>query len=178
MRAAIVAILGLGATLLGATSAHAYEDKVTAGVEAGYAVVVIPETDLPQHGALLGISGSYGLNDIWSLRGHIAYAFHPSSADPLHVAVFGAELLYLIDVLEWVPYFGLGVDGLGTMLAGQAGLELGAHVTLGLEHLLSRDALIGLDIRPHFLPLTVVEAGNVEPVYITVSLRYSLVFEL
>jgi len=75
------------------------------------------------------------------------------------------------------PIVGLGVDGLGTLLAGQAGLELGAHVTLGLEHLLSRDALIGLDIRPHFLPLS-IEADRVEPVYITVSLRYSLVFEL
>lgn len=176
MRAALLVALGLSAGLLSATTARAYEDKMTVGVEAGYALVAIADTDLPQHGAMVGLSSSIGLDDIWSLRGHLAYALHPGE-DPLHVALFGAEILYLLDVLQWVPYFGAGIDGLGTLWQGRAGLELGAHVTLGIEHLLSRDSLVGLDIRPHFLPLA-VNAGRLEPVYVTATLRYSLVFDM
>jgi len=61
--------------------------------------------------------------------------------------------------------------------SGLSGLELGLHVVLGADYLLSREWVIGLDVRPHFLPLTVAE-GRLEPVYITANLRLSYLFEL
>lgn len=160
---------------LWADGAKAYEDKLTLGLEAGYGLVAVP-SDLPEHGVLVGVSSSIGLGDVWSLRGHVDYGYHPGS-DPLHVLVLGAEILYLVDVLQVVPYFGLGIDGLGTYWQDRAGLELGAHVVLGIEYLLSRDTLIGFDIRPHILPLS-VSRELLEPVYITATARFSFVFDL
>jgi hypothetical protein len=172
-RVFLVSAVALSA--LWADGAKAYEDKLTLGVEAGYGLVAVP-SDLPEHGVLVGVSSSVGLGDVWSLRGHVDYGFHPG-ADPLHVLVLGAEILYLVDVLQVVPYFGLGIDGLGTYWQGVAGLELGAHVVLGIEYLLSRETLIGFDIRPHVLPLS-VSRELLEPVYITATARFSFVFDL
>lgn len=175
VRTALPTVSVLLAAWLFAPSARAYEDKLTLGVEAGYGLVAVP-SDLPEHGVLLGVSSSIGLNDIWSVRGHVDYGYHPGD-DPLHVLVVGAEILYLLDVLQVVPYFGLGIDGLGTYWRDRAGLELGAHVVLGIEYLLSRETLVGFDIRPHVLPLS-VNRELLEPVYITATARFSYVFDL
>lgn len=170
-----VALAAVLASLVLADEARAYEDKLTFGVEGGYGLVAIPSS-LPEHGVLLGISSSIGLNDIWSVRAHLDYGYHPAG-EPLHVLVLGAEILYLLDVVQFVPYFGLGIDGLGTYYEDRAGLELGAHVVLGIDYLLSRDTLIGFDLRPHVLPLS-VNRELLEPVYITATLRFSFVFDL
>ncbi len=170
-----IGILGALAIVLLAGPARAYEDKLTLGAQAGYGLVAA-NGDLPRHGALLGLEASVGLDDIWSVRGHLTYGYHPGD-DTLHVAVLGAEILYLLDVLQVVPYFGIGIDGLGTVYQGSAGVELGAHATLGVEYFLTRETLVGLDIRPHVLPLA-IERELLEPVYITGTARFSLVFDL
>jgi len=156
--------------------AAAYEDQGTLGIEAGYGVVVITDTTLPQHGVLFGLELSFGLGDQFAIRGHADYGYHPGD-DEMHIGLFGVEVLYLLDIVRVVPYFGLGIDGIATGYQGAAGLELGFHVALGLEYLLSRHWLIGLDVRPHFLPITLSE-GRVEPVYISSTLRVSWIFDL
>lgn len=176
LASAVLGGVALALLALPAPIARAYEDKLTVGAHAGYGLVAIDDTELPQHGVLLGIASSIGLDDIWSVRGHLSYAYHPGD-DTLHVALLGGELLYLLDVVQVVPYFGLGLDALGTLYQDRAGLELGAHLVLGIEYLLSRDTLIGLDIRPHVLPLQ-VNAGRLDPVYITATARFSLMFDL
>jgi hypothetical protein len=175
VRRASVALSAVLAWSLPVAPAHAYEDKLTLGVEAGYGLVAIPSA-LPEHGVLGGISASIGLDDIWSLRGHVDYAYHPAG-EPLHVLVLGAELLYLVDVVQVVPYFGFGIDGLGTHYEGRAGLELGAHAVLGIDYLLSRETLVGFDLRPHVLPLG-VNTDILQPVYITATMRFSYVLDL
>ncbi|RLB49896.1 MAG: hypothetical protein DRJ42_20080 [Deltaproteobacteria bacterium] len=175
---ALLCLLTLGASYsaVPAPRAAAYEGQATLGVEAGYGVVAITDTDLPQHGALVGLEFGIGLGDQFALRAHADYAIHPGD-DPMHVGLFGIEALYLIDIVRVVPYFGLGIDGILTGYQGSAGLELGFHVTVGAEYLLNRSWLIGLDIRPHFLPITLAE-GRVEPVYIATTLRVSWLFDL
>jgi len=162
--------------LLQPSPAQAYEERLTLGAELGVASVVLDDTDLPEWGALLGLSGSLGLNDIWSLRGHLAWAYHPGS-DPLHVGLMGAEIVYLLDIVEIVPFFGLGLDGLFTLHQGSAGIELGAHGVVGLDYFYSRDLIFGFEIRPHLLPLSIEEA-RLDPVYVTANLRASLLFDL
>lgn len=156
--------------------AIAYEGQGTLGVESGYGVVVITDTTLPQHGVLMGLEFGVGLGDQFALRAHADYGFHPGD-EPMQVGLFGIEALYLVDIVRVVPYFGLGIDGILTGYQDAVGLELGFHVTLGAEYLLSRDWLIGLDVRPHFLPVTFSE-GRVEPVYIATTLRISWLFDL
>ncbi len=170
-----VGLLAAAALLGSGSSAHAYEDRGTVGAELGYGVVVIPDTDLPQHGLVAGVEGSIGLWDVLVARVHAAYAFHPGD-DPLHVVLFGAELLYLVDIVQVVPFFGLGIDGLTTVWQDEVALELGLHVTVGAEYLVSRNVAIGIDVRPHFLPVTLTE-GRLEPVYITVGARISYLFD-
>jgi hypothetical protein len=161
--------------LLAAPKARAYEERWTLGAELGAGVVVVEDSDLPQWGGLVGLTGSLGLDDIWSVRGHLAWAFHPGD-QPLHVGIFGAEIVYLLDIVEFVPFFGAGLDGLFTLHQGSAGMELGAHAVIGIDYLWSRDLLFGLDIRPHLLPLSIEEA-RLDPVYVTANLRASLLFD-
>src|SRR5690606_2637321 len=124
-------------TLCAPGRAAAYEDQLTVGVEAGTGIVVVPETTLPCCGALLGVSSSLGLNDVWSLRAHLDWAWHPSGGPDLQVGLFGIEALYLVDIVQIVPYFGLGLDALATIHEGAVGIELGAHGVVGADYLVS-----------------------------------------
>lgn len=153
--------------------ARAYEEQLTVGVDAGYALASF---DGATHGLTVGVDGSVGLGDLFSLRARAGYGLHPE--DPTtHVAMAGAEVVYLLDVLEWVPYFGVGVDGFVTARDGDTRGDLGLHAVVGLDWLASRDWLLGLDIRPYLLPLAFDDAP-LDPVYLTVTLRASLIFDL
>lgn len=181
MRALPLALSCLAAFGLALTSApgvsHAYEGRATLGLDLGYGLVAITDTDLPQHGVVAGISGGIGLGDQFAVNARAAYALHPSDADLLHVGILGVEGVYLVDIVQIVPFFGVGLDGLVTGYQGTAGLELGLHAVVGADYLLSREWIIGLDIRPYFLPVTVAE-GRLEPVYVVANLRLSYLFEL
>lgn len=172
-RAGAAAALGVAlAVAAGATGrAQAYEDQLTLGLGLGYAAVVT--NGLPPHGALAQVSASVGLDDVWTVQASLSYALHPGS-EPLHVGIVGAELIYVVDVLEVVPFFGLGADAIGTIHAGNAGVDAAAHAILGVDYLASRTWLVGLDVRPYVLFTRL----STEPVYITVSARASLIFDL
>jgi len=80
-------------------SVHAYEDQQTIGVGAGYAYTI--SDTAPASGARLELSASAGLSLAWTARARLSYALHPD-ADPLHVGMAAVELLYIVDVLEFV----------------------------------------------------------------------------
>jgi hypothetical protein len=131
-----------------AIPARAYEDQLTLGVGAGYAHA--SSDALPRNGALFDVSASAGLGAVWSLRGRASYALHPD-AEPMHVALIDAELLYLIDVLELVPYFGLGAGAAGRVWSGVVDVDPTAHAVIGLDYLISRALTLELDARPYLL---------------------------
>jgi hypothetical protein len=137
----------------------------------GYANLV--SDVLPSHGVVLSAEASMGLDDIWTVRAGLALAQHPANA-PVSVMLASAELLYLIDVFELVPYFGAGVDGIGTLHAGALGTDLGVHPVLGLDWLPSRDLVFGLAVRP----IVLVSALDQAPVYFTFALTASMLFDL
>ncbi len=173
-RAGASAALGIALAVAAAGSpgrARAYEDQLTLGLGLGYAVVVT--NGLPPHGALAELSASVGLDDTWTVRANLSYAFHPGH-DPMHVGLVGAELIYMVDVLEVVPFFGLGVDAIGTLYQGAAGVDAAAHAIVGVDYLAAREWLVGLDIRPYVL----LTRLSTDPVYFTASARFSLVFDL
>src|SRR6201999_3110574 len=97
---------------LGSGSVHAYEDQAGLAIQLGYAHAT--ESSLPHSGALLGLEASLGLSPIWSVRGLFSYGYHPAASNPLSALMLGGELLYLVDVLEVVPYFGAGIDAFGS----------------------------------------------------------------
>jgi hypothetical protein len=161
--------------LLPSVSALAYEDEVTLGLEAGYGRV-LGTTPAPEQGPVIGLTSSVGIGDVWSVRGRLSYGVHPGTPS-LHLGVAGAEVLYLLDVLEWVPYFGAGLDGLFSVSGGNLAGDLAAHAVVGIEWVVSWDWLLALEARPYVLPLELGETG-LDPVYLTVTVRASLRFSL
>ena len=172
-RARALASCLAGLSLLVPGALHAYEDQASLGVDVGYAYATTKT--LPHSGAMLGLEASLGLDDIWTVRAFASYSLHPG-ARSLSVATFGAELLYLIDVLEWVPYFGAGVTGIGSWfdIAPRVSTELGVHPVVGLDWLVSRQLVLGLVVRPEFL----VTAWDRDPIYLSVGLSASLLLDL
>lgn len=151
--------------------AHAYEDQVTLGLGAGYANAV--SDSLPQHGALFDLSSSVGLSNVWTIRGRASYAYHPDDV-PMHVGILGAELLYMIDVTEVVPYFGIGMDGIGHALKhGTLTVDAASHVVLGIDYLASRSVALELDGRA----LALWTALDHDPLYITATLSVIWIFD-
>ncbi|HEX2675937.1 MAG TPA: hypothetical protein VHM19_04840 [Polyangiales bacterium] len=169
-RRATALSFALAAWLL-APAAYAYEDQASLGVQLGYAHAVFDAA--PRNGAVVGAEASLGLSDIWTVRGGFSYGFHPDD-HPLSMFVASAELLYLVDVFELVPYFGAGIDGLGALRNSNLGLDFGVHPVLGLDWLPERNLVFGLEARPVFL----LSALDHDPVYLTLALSGSLLFDL
>ncbi|HEX7476454.1 MAG TPA: hypothetical protein VF331_01480 [Polyangiales bacterium] len=153
------------------SAARAYEDQATVGLSLGYANAVFKGQPAPGAAAIL--HGSLGLGDIWSVRAQLGYGFHPDHT-PLSVLMAGADLIYTIDVLEWVPYFGAGIDALSTLRARAVGAEAGLHAALGLDWLCSRSFGFELEARPVFL----LTALGRDPVYFTLTLSGLLFLDL
>jgi hypothetical protein len=163
-------LLGALACLLPATVARAYEDQLALGLGAGYAHAL--SSAPASHGVLFDLTGGAGLSPAWTVRGRFSYAFHPAE-QPLHVALAGAELLYLFDVVELVPYFGAGLDGVSRARAGHFEVDAAAHLVVGLDYLLSRDFILGLDLRSHVL----VTALDRDPIYVALTASAVWLFE-
>ena len=94
--------------LLLAASTHpsqvrAYEDQLSFGIGAGYAYAT--RAGASHHGAYFQLEASLGVSPTWSVRGVLAYAEHPASPR-WSQGLLGIEALYLVDVLELVPYAG------------------------------------------------------------------------
>ncbi|MCB9614294.1 MAG: hypothetical protein H6722_17800 [Sandaracinus sp.] len=168
---AALAVLGVVAL---PSTASAYEDEVTLSIGTGYGVV-LANPDLPTHGARLAVDVGIGLNDAWTLTPRVEWVFHPAS-EMLHVGIVGLETTYAFDILEIVPFFGLGLDGIGTLRDGAFGVDLAVHAVVGLDWLVTRDWLVGLDVRAYVLPFSLATNG-IDPVYLTVGLHVGYGFE-
>src|SRR5690606_33469185 len=110
--------------------ARAYDDQLTLDVAAGWAVA--PVLDAPNNGPGGGVGASFGFDDAWGLGVYAQWFVHPpfNGGDSLHFGIVGVEGLYYLDILQVVPFFGLGVDVLPTYDAATEswGAEFAAHV--------------------------------------------------
>jgi hypothetical protein len=148
---------------------HAYEDQQTLGIGAGYAHAF--SDTAPGPGARLELSGGTGLSLAWTARARLAYALHPDR-DPLHVGLAALDLLYIIDVLEFVPYFGAGASVFAMARAGAWNAYPAVHAVLGVDYLMSRALTLELDVSAHAL----ITALETDPLYLTATV--SLVWML
>ena len=152
-------------------NASAYENQLTVGGNLGFAERIADEG--PRHGGMFGVSSSIGLDDIWTARGRFSYSVHH---DPslLHAFFLSAEILYLIDILEFVPYFGGGPDGVATLWNDQLKIDFALHAVAGVDYLFSREVIFGLEVRPLFLI-----TGNVSQLaYLSVNFTVNYCFEM
>lgn len=151
--------------------AHAYDGQVTLDVTVGWAIA--PALDAPDNGPGGGIGASFGFGDTWGLGVYANYFAHPpfNGGDTLHFGIVGVEGLYYLDILQVVPFFGIGIDVIPTYddATESWSADFAAHVRASLDYLISREAIIGIDIRPYVL----FTALSVDPVYITFLARFS-----
>lgn len=168
----IVAVVSLA--LLGAVrKAGAYEEQWSLDGALGYALLV--RDDWPtRQGAGIDLGAGIGLWDTVVVRGSLGYALLSDGARREQVGRFRAEGIYLLDVLQLVPFFGAGITLTTAQHSdAQVPLRAGVHVVVGLDYLLSRAWIVGLDVRSGVL----FEAGD--PLNATdVSLRVSRMLEM
>jgi hypothetical protein len=173
-----VAAVAFTASLL-PSAARAYEDQATLEIGLGYAHAFAG--GLSASGPALAVAGSVGLGDVWTLRAMLGGSVHPavSGETPTAAVPFGGvELLYVVDVLQWVPCVGLGIDVVGTVSATGVGADLAAHTVLGLDWLVSRAWLLGVDVRAYLLLSDLATGTPRFPVYLTFAVKTGVVFDL
>jgi hypothetical protein len=166
----LAVLLALLTALAHAPSAHAFEDKIALAAGAGYAVW--PGAPAP-HGAALDLQAGVGLSAAWQLRAGLAYALHPSDGPTVHTAGLRGELVYMIDIVEIVPFGGLGVSGIAVFHSEDSAIEPAAHFVAGAAYWLSFDWLLELDVRAHFLPDEVER----DPLYLVSTLSLVLTLD-
>jgi len=170
---ALAGALALAAAL--PSEAAAYDEQVTLDVNVGWGVAPALEM-APNHGPTGALATTIGFDDAWALGINLGWAVHPPLTDdsePFQLGIAGVEGLYYIDILQVVPFFGVGVDLLPTFDGTQWFVDFAAHVRLSLDYLVSRDIAVGVDIRPYIL----LTALSTDPVYITFQARLSILLD-
>ncbi len=160
-------------------TASAYAGQLGLAVASGYSGIA-SNTVLPAHGLALSVAAAYGIDDTFEVRLRGTWAFHPDSAGALHRFAPGVEFVYLLDILEFVPLFGVGLDVPFSWSPESATapwwVDAAAHGLLGLDWLPSRGWSVGVEVRPY---LHITEwSGDRGVVWVTADLRFQWLVDL
>lgn len=139
------ALAGLGAP----ASALAYEDQMGLSVGLGGEVAM---TDPVSGGPGATLTFAYGLGDTFELRVHADYLVHVTD-ETAHRVLGAVDLVYLLDILTVVPYFGVSAGGAVTVADRSTVGDLVLGAIVGIDFVLSRTFTLGLEVRPYVLPL-------------------------
>lgn len=137
--------LAAALVLLTTPLAAAYEGEVQGMAELGYAHLFGDDPSGPGGSASLGVR--YGLTDAWNLWAAGGWALHPEAAGDsgthVHVGALGGGVEWVFDVLQIVPWAGLGLEGL-VFAADETELAVAVQASVGADYLLRRGLAIGL----------------------------------
>lgn len=159
--------IGVLCTLLVlAAPARAVERQWHAGMGLGVASFAGARGPAP----LAELFGAYGVNDMFDARLEFGGSSHdftekdaPEDQTQLYSALAG--LRYNLDVIEWVPHFGVSVGYYrfsgGPVPEKRSRNELGVAGEVGLDYLFSRNVGIGIELVYHgFLLEPLSSLGN------------------
>lgn len=168
----VAAVLVFAAACFASARAQAIEGQVHLGGGVGAATFARTDTGF---GPLLGVHGAYELSDMFDIRLELMasrHVFVEGTSTDFYGAAAG--MTYKVDVIEWVPYFGL----LGGYYAFSNEVvppplrqrELGIMVPLGIEYVPSRTFAAGFQVAYHgFLSDPMDSVGDAP--YVTLLLR-------
>ena len=167
-----LALLGGLAALLIPARAHGFDAQWHAG--AGLGGVNASPASL---GLGVGVNAyaSYGLNDMFDLKLDFAASSHALTLSGnqerhgIYDVVLG--LSYKIDIIEWIPYFGIGAGYMFSDLPQGVGIEpndilLGGMI--GLDYAMSREFGIGIANRLH----AAVRGGSLVDLFLRAEYRW------
>jgi hypothetical protein len=159
--------------------ALAIERQHHLGLDPTLALLKVDDKSSMSTGFGIGAHYTYGLSDQFNFMAELNASFMTSGEKldapttprtrPTQVEHALVGLGYVIDVLRWVPYFGLLAGGYrlaGGTLDDQLFI-VGGAVQLGLDYQLSRQWAIGAAAQQHFL----FSQLSTYPSYTTVMLR-------
>jgi hypothetical protein len=158
MRAAWCGIGGLLCALAVPREAAAYERQQHFGLSAGGTLMSTAGGGTPL-GGNLGLHYTYGLSDAFNLVVEADFsAFLLGTApknpppQPGFTSTGGVGVMYVFDVLRWVPYAG-GIAGAGVLGGGYLNAALVApdlQLAAGLDYEITRSWTVGVAYRQHF----------------------------
>ncbi|MBL0196297.1 MAG: outer membrane beta-barrel protein [Myxococcales bacterium] len=169
---------------LASGDARAFEKQHHLGLSPGLAVLKVDNKSTASVGAGLSIHYAYGLTDQFNFLAeggsHVVAANQERdtpdtpSTFPARVDHLGVGVGYVLDVLRWVPYFGVLGQGYllsGGTLEGNVGAA-GVAIAAGLDYQLGRRFAVGLAFRQHFIATEL----STYPTYTVAQLRAEYVW--
>ena len=169
---ASLAMLSALSTWLWPCLAHAFEDQWHVG--AGLGGVNASPSDIGL-GVGVNVFASYGLSDMFDVKLDLATSSHPvqlGGSETRH-AIYDATLglSYKIDIIEWVPYFGIQAGYMTSNLPEGVGIEpsdvlLGGMI--GIDYAISREFALGIANRLH----VAVHGGNLVDLFLRAEYRW------
>ena len=155
-------------------NASAFEEQVTVAVELGWAGIPNSST-LPLNGIDVGVTAGYGITDAWGVRGLANFNLLFSEERRLRTGILGAEAIYLLDIVRFVPIFGFGIDAMISGFATEKRGDFAMHALLGVDFLISPRWLVGLDGRGFWV--TTNRASFLDALFFTVGARVGIRFD-
>jgi hypothetical protein len=141
----VCTLAGVLGTLLVGTRAQAFERQWHFGAGGGIA----SPGDGYALGPAVGVHAAYGLSDVFDARLELLLSQH-AAANPTLPAdrFYGGKLgvAYKLDVIQWIPYFGVSVGFLGVVepRAPYRGAQATIGLVGGLDYALGRNLGVGI----------------------------------
>jgi hypothetical protein len=174
------ASLAAAAVCVSPREARAIERQHHFGLDPSLSILKVDDKSSVSTGFGIGAHYTYGLSDQFNLMAELNVSRvaanqqqdHPDSPHtrPANIAHGLVGLGYVIDVLQWVPYFGVLAGGYhlsgGTL--DSALVVFGGAAEVGLDYQLSRQWAVGVSGQQHFL----LTKMSTYPSYTNVILRF------
>ena len=148
----IPSIIGLGVfvyTLIAGVAiseANAYEDKNAVHIGLNY-VGHYGSSPFSHHTPGLQLGINRGFNNFEQFSWELQFNYSLCGKHKNHHLFAAYDLLWMFDLLRFVPYAGAGVRVGSSWLAKDHYLTAGSHATVGLDMFLSEHKAIGWNIR-------------------------------
>ncbi len=147
--------------MIAASSASAFERQHHFGLDGGVGMLKVGGKDSLSVGGGGGLHYTYGMTDAFNLMVEgcfmqVALEELPGKGvqpnRPTSFSNAGVGVSYVLDVLRWVPYGGLLVEGYsanGGTVQGTS-IAVGGAIALGLDYAFNRTFAAGVAFRQHF----------------------------
>lgn len=160
---ALAALAGFALVSSYEANANAFEKQHHLGLSPALAILNVANKSTSSVGAGLSLHYAYGLTDQWNFM--VEGGSHVVAMDqqldtrdtprtfPARVDHAGVGIGYVLDVLRWVPYFGL--LGQTYVLSGgtleSSKVAVGVALAAGLDYQFTRHFAVGLAVRQSFI---------------------------